>query len=164
MSAPAIYQYQIPDGLDGIYLTLALMAELARSASLDSDIRARAVTIISDVPARDTLHEAVAIFNFVQARIRYTGDAEDAELLSHPAATLQSGVGDCDDMATLLAALLLSVGISCQFVAVGFHAGELQHVYVAALINGQWVSLDPTEPYPAGWTPPNIVEMQTWPV
>ena len=39
------------------------------------------------------------------------------------------GGGDCDDLATLLAAMLMSIGNECRFMVVGFEDKNPSHVF-----------------------------------
>ena len=72
--------------------------------------------------------------------------------------TLQGRIGDCDDQVVLLATLLESVGYPTRFVVAGYNVpGQLEHVYLQALLDGQWVDMDPTEQYPMGWAAPRAV-------
>jgi transglutaminase-like putative cysteine protease len=72
--------------------------------------------------------------------------------------TLEGCIGDCDDQTVLLASLLESVGYPTRFVIEGYTTpGEFEHVYMQALVFGQFISMDPTEQKYMGWSPPNPV-------
>lgn len=71
------------------------------------------------------------------------------ETVHTPEAMLQIKQGDCDDMSILIAALLLSIGIKCQFVALDQGKGFV-HVWTAAKIGAKWIHMDATEPYQIG--------------
>ena len=89
--------------------------------------------------------------------MRYVRDIRDVETVQIPIKTLEYRAGDCDDMVTLLAALLESIGYETRFVAMGTRPGHFQHVFLEAqLPSGEWMALDPTEPVRAGWRPPVI--------
>jgi transglutaminase-like putative cysteine protease len=90
-------------------------------------------------------------------------DVTDVETLQTPMATIQMGGGDCDDMVTALAALLEAAGFHTRLVACGFAPGEFEHVFCQVQLPDQsrWWSLDPTESYPMGWRPPNIISVMT---
>lgn len=110
-------------------------------------------------PERDELSEVRALFQLVQG-IRYVRDVHEVETLASPAKTLLMRVGDCDDKATLLAALLESIGYPTRFVVAGyFQPGEVEHVYLQVHAAGQWIDLDPTEHESIGWSPPEPVTM-----
>ncbi len=148
---PAV-EVTIPSGMAGARATLREMARLAREYSKHPRIRQTAELIVAPLPGKQFRAEAVAIFDEVRNAIRYTRDAHHFETLSTPVRVLDVRVGDCDDMATLLAALLLSVGHPVRFVAIGQSRGEVSHVYLETKIGPHWLALDPTEPMPAGWS------------
>lgn len=116
-------------------------------------------TIVKDLPARDWNAEVAAIFHWVQQNVRYTRDPSGIELFRTPRAVLSDGIGDCDDMAIMLAALLMAAGYRCRFRVVGFTEGSYEHVYVAAGIPPgepneepeKWLPLDPSQPNEPGW-------------
>lgn len=143
-----------PGGPAGALHTVSRMRRLADAASLDPLLINQAVSIIHGVPAKSELHEIEALFDFVLNHIRYTRDVHGVETLSDPRMTLIRQVGDCDDKATLLAALLQAVGYPTRFVMGDYGSGEYEHVYLQALAFGEWISLDATEHRPMGWEPP----------
>ena len=89
--------------------------------------------------------------------MRYIKDINGVETLADPLQVVRQGQGDCDDKATLIATLLESIGHPTRFVAVGFNAGELSHVYVETKLGSRWIALEPTEPVQMGWCVPNVV-------
>lgn len=125
------------------------MSHMKRAALAGEDmpeIRLLAERIIKDVMARDYLSEYAAIYHWVASHIRYTRDPRTIEQVKEPHVTLATGQGDCDDMATLIAALVLSVGGHVRFVAGSFGKGRpLTHVWAEAYApaNKAWVILDP---------------------
>lgn len=121
-------------------------------------IREVALEQVRYLPQKDFYGEAKAMHNFVQNHIRYVRDIADTEVIQTPLKTLEYGQGDCDDKATLLAAMLESIGHITRFHAVGFQTGKISHVLLEDNINGQWVPLETTEPVAMGWLPPNIRE------
>ncbi len=120
-------------------------------------IRELAVELVGWIPPKHWRSEIEALFNFVRNKVRYTRDVRGVETVQTPVKTLEYRAGDCDDMVTLLAALLESIGFETRFVAMGIVPGHFQHVFLEAqLPSGEWMSLDPTEPVRAGWRPPVI--------
>lgn len=135
-----------------------MMRDLARRYQRHSAIYTRARALIARVPARDWTGEIRAIFEWVQRNIRYTRDTRLAETLQTPPATLELGQGDCDDLATLLAAMLGAIGHPARFVAVGFRRpGAYSHVYAEGWTGAQWIALDAAVPHRMGWSPPGAV-------
>lgn len=119
-------------------------------------MRALTASLVLNVTAKDYRAEVEKVFDFVRDNVRYTQDINDVETIQYPVNTLEFGYGDCDDMATLLASMLESIGHPCRFAAVGTVAGEFEHVLIQTLIGTSWVALDPTEDHPMGWAPPGI--------
>lgn len=133
------------------------MVKLARQARRDPGIRYLSAGLVFDVSPKDYRAEVNTIFKFVQENIRYTLDINNVETLQFPENTLEFGYGDCDDMATLLASMLESIGHPSRFAAMSFGLpDEFDHVLVQTLIGTRWVTLDATEPNPMGWEPPGI--------
>jgi transglutaminase-like putative cysteine protease len=142
-------------GVRGTMQTLRQMRVFADEGSMSTQILNAAIAAIFTAPAKQDWAEVLALFEMVRNSIRYTRDVFNVETLSTPEMTLARRVGDCDDMATLLAALCQSVGFPTRFVAVGYQAsGEYDHVYLEVCVDGAWTPCDATELYPMGWEPP----------
>lgn len=146
----------IPTGTAGIRATLAVMRHYVNDAKLDPQIQRTAVDIVRTTPEKDYHGEAAAVQRWVRDNIRYTQDVEGIETVRTPAVTLFMAMGDCDDKATLAAALLASIGHQTRFVALGHYPGEFSHVLIEDNINGDWLPLETTEDVDAGWTPPDM--------
>lgn len=110
---------------------------------------------------KDFLGEAERLLAFVRDDIRYVKDIDGVETLHDPVTLLRLGAGDCDDKAILLASLLLSIGHTPRYIAVGFAPGEYSHVWVQDYLNDQWVDLEPTEPIPFGQSIPMAGVVET---
>lgn len=151
----------IPDGPEGTVATLKIMRTFARNAIRDPAmiVRNQAEHILNaaGVAPRAYMQELIALQEFVRDQISYTQDPEDVEMVQTPQKTLESARGDCDDEATLLAALLLSIGHPARFVAVGFNNEPLSHVLVESKVADQWL---PAETILAGvsvgWYPSGV--------
>ena len=164
--APPSQLLSIRSGSGGVADTLKLMAQCAKQYKVDPLIRQTAARAISSAPEKDDLAEAAALQDWVRSNIRYTGDVLDVETLQTPNYTLQEGYGDCDDQATLLAAMLLAVGIPAAYCAVGVDGDPYSHVMTFAGLRGYnppYVALETTlttdpqtgEPVGPGWFPQN---------
>lgn len=148
----------IPDGPAGIRATLDAMIRAARAASMTLEIRDLAESIIVAVPAKDYDGEIAAIQRWVKAHIRYTRDGVNVEMLKLPTALLTNPQGDCDDQATLVAALAMAIGFPARFVAIGTHDADVfEHVYAEVKLGTVWVSVETTEPVDIGWQPEHVV-------
>lgn len=91
-------------------------------------LRYRAVNIARQYPGVQNWDQAKAICEWVRDSISYVSDPQDCEYIQLPEETLNSGGGDCDDKAVLLASLLMCVGFRCSLVFVP------NHVYVAVYL------------------------------
>lgn len=158
-SGATVKLVQIPEGDAGTRETLKIMSEYVRAAVRDpaQTIRARARSILSGLPPRQWMMEVRALQSFVKEQIRYLKDPVGMELVQTPLKTLEYGQGDCDDKATLLAALLEASGHPAQFVAVGFDSGPFSHVLVETRVRDRWIPLETIIDKPAGWFPPGVV-------
>ena len=152
---------QMRDGYPGVLQTLAKMRQLVKQCKTNPEIRQAATQAIFLTPEKNQLHEVDAIFRVVRDGIRYVRDVHDVETLSTPMITLAGRLGDCDDQVMLLASMLESVGYPTRFVIEGYHdPRQYEHVYLQVWVYDQWIAMDPTEPYPLGWSPPNPVCQQ----
>lgn len=151
---------RIPSGDAGTIATLRVMRDFARQAVRDpaQTIRAKARDLLSGVPPRQWVPEIRALHAFVRDSIRYTRDPVDVELVQTPEKTLEYGQGDCDDKATLLAALLSAAGHPAQFVAVGLNGGPFSHVLVESQINRGWIPLETIIDREPGWWPDGVTK------
>lgn len=154
---PRAYLGAIPDGPEGVRVTLELMRRLVREWRSNPEIIALARHIVSSVAQKDFTGEVSALQNFVRDSIRYTQDVNEVETVQAPNITLQTAHGDCDDQSVLLATLLEAVGHPTRFAAIGFEPDNFEHVYVETLIGRNWESAETTEPVPVGWMPEGVV-------
>jgi len=121
-------------------------------------VRNAALTRTRGCNQKDYSCEARMLYRFVRDSIRYVQDVNEIETVQEPQKTLEFGAGDCDDKATLLAALLESIGHPTRFVAIGFEPGIFSHVYVESRIGDSWVAMETTEPVEMGWEPdPSLI-------
>jgi transglutaminase-like putative cysteine protease len=147
----------LPDGAAGTKKTLAYMREYVGQCRINPRIRELALAITAGLPGKDYLSEAVAVQAWVRGNIRYIRDVNGIETLQSPIATLELRQGDCDDHATLVGALLESIGAQTRFVAVGMTPGEYEHVYCEVFVPHEgWLSVETTENVPVGWEPGDI--------
>lgn len=149
----------IPSGPAGIAATLRLMKQFAREGKTDTDVRMTAARLVQGCAQKDYACEVQTLHAFVRDEIRYLNDVDGVETVQTPFVTLTIRAGDCDDKSTLLAALLMSIGHPCRFVAIGFEPNVYAHVYVETKIGARWIPLETTEPVDVGWEPnPKIVQ------
>ncbi len=101
--------------------------------------------------------EIERLWRFVRDQIRYVRDVHGVETVQTPERTLQIGQGDCDDKATLLAAMLESIGHPARYVALAFQPSNFSHVLVETKVGrgprATWIAMETTELKPFGWYP-----------
>lgn len=148
----------ISNGYEGMRDTLRVMRDFARQAvrSPEQIIRNKAEDLTRHLPARNWFAEIKALHEFVRDDIRYLRDPVNLERVATPETTLETGQGDCDDKATLLAALLESIGHPARFVAVALDHGPFSHVLVETQAAHNWVPLETIIPRPVGWFPDGV--------
>lgn len=151
----------IPSGPEGTRQTLKLMRDIVRRAVRDPRmiVRNQAIAITRACPSKDWRCEILAVYDWVNENIRFLRDVNGVETLQSPARTLELAVGDCDDQAILISALLESIGHATRFAALGFEPGHFSHVFSETKIGDRWLSLETTVPgaFP-GWYPPRVSE------
>lgn len=148
----------LPSGTRGTRETLRLMAKAARAARKTLPIRQLALSIVRSVPGHKNFRgQVAALHEWVRDHIQYVQDIRDVETLQTPQKTLEFRQGDCDDQATLLAALLESVGFRTRFVAVKLKTiGPFVHVYTEVNLGTVWFPVETTERWKAGQGPPRV--------
>lgn len=162
-SPPPLTQPQIvtgsnPDGFLGTQRTIGKIKDLIGNGASDFYVRQKAIDILLTrrVKAKDYLAEINALFEWVQANIRYTKDPLRVEVLHSERRMLELRAGDCDDMAVLLGAMLQSIGHAVRLVIVGPDPQRprlFSHIYLEVNHRGRWIPLDATMPHPMGWLP-----------
>ena len=147
------FEYRISPGVEGVRETLVLMRSIVRKSKADPVVIQTARNLTAHLAPKNWQGEIAALFSFVRDRIRYVLDPNDVETLSSPRHLLKNRSGDCDDLVTLLAALLEAIGHPTRFVAVGFQPGALTHVYLETKAGDAWIALETTEQVAMGELP-----------
>lgn len=131
-------------GERGVTHMLYLMARTAKDGARDPDVRTVAENIING--DETYIGRARAIHDWIESNIKYVPDPVYTDAVMPPRQVLIYKTGDCDDLATLGAALLGSLGIQSRFQAVGFENNEVpySHVFAQALIGANWITTDTT--------------------
>lgn len=137
--------------------TVSVMRRAALSSGENYDVRRLAEATCAQIDSKDYSSEYLALYYMVLQRCRYMRDPRTVELVRAPYIVARDILAggrpslDCDDMAALLAALVLAVGGHVEIVTVAFrhmfHMGARQysHVFVRAQDprSRQWIVLDP---------------------
>lgn len=137
--APSVASTEVTDGPLGNLETVQLMRQVARDRSRHPIVRELALQILlnSHVKSNYYLEESRAIGQYVQSKVRYVRDPAGMEQLQDPTMMIEriqrgEAQGDCDDMALLIATLLLSIGHHPFFKIVRYKSnnGPYNHIYV----------------------------------
>ena len=124
---------QLP-GAAGIVQTLGIMRSMTNQAITHPLIRQYAARATEHVPRGNQKEAALAIGEWVRARVRYVPDPLNNEHLTNPATMIEAidkgkkVFGDCDDMSMLVAAMVKSIGMRPTFHGVG-RGARFHHVY-----------------------------------
>lgn len=135
---------QLP-GAAGIVQTVGLMRAMTNQAIDHPLIRQHAARATEHVSRGNQKEAALAIGEWVRARMRYLPDPLKKENLTSPAViakAIHEGkkvYGDCDDMSMLVAAMAKSIGMQPTFHAAG-RGDRFHHIYTEVA----GVPIDPT--------------------
>ena len=121
------------------------MIQFAHKGKQDLEVRRLCEVICQDLWQGDYASECLAIYYWVCQNIRYMRDIHDVEFVKEPSQLIRTKAGDCDDMATLLAAMLMAMGNRCDFILAHFRGSPApEHVYVRVITpKGTPIILDP---------------------
>ena len=121
------------------------MRKFAHEGKEHPAVRAKVVELCAGLDQGDYASECLACYYWVCHTIRYMRDVQGIEYLQTPEKLMRSKAGDCDDMSTLLAAMLMACGNKCEFVLVGFREGAPpSHVFCQVVTpKGERIVLDP---------------------
>lgn len=135
------------------------MGQLVKQWKKDPGLRELVAKLVRSLPQGDKSAEVRALHAFVRDYIRYTNDTRNVETIQTPQATLELGIGDCDDKSTLLASMLECAGRPTRFVAVAFgNPPKYSHVLVETRLGNTWYPLETIKQVPAGWAPANVTK------
>lgn len=122
-------------------------------------LRPVALRIVEGVPDRDHKAQALAIYDFVSANMRFVNDPFGVETLQTVPYLIQqmaagNAWGDCDDFTVMFGALFRVLGFPVKIRRVKFKGmPQFSHVIPMAYIRGcGWYEFDAT--IPAGEVPP----------
>ena len=135
--------------------------------SRDIGVRQIAVGAAKEYPGAYNIFQICSLFDYTKENIQYISDPRGGDYWADPNETLQVGAGDCDDYATLMAALIEAIGGTSRIYLTDDHAfaaayigNDTQHieeiaeairqyhgpvpVYYTTDEYGSWLMLDPT--------------------
>jgi len=155
---PTYSLHTIANGDRGTKQTLNIMSSIVKSYKRAPAVRELALKLTAGIPNHHYSAEAAELHAWVQSNIRYVKDVRGVETIQTPIQTLRLKAGDCDDMSTMLAALLESIGHPTRFVAVGFKSRGFSHVLTQTKVGKIWVWLECTKPLAYGERPENMTK------
>ncbi len=156
MDGRDIIDVPLPRGERGTAVTLATMSALSLDASRSPLIRGLAA-LIMERPPRRFGQSVQSIWDLAREYIRFRADPLHTERIRTPermvaeAVTLGGTEGDCDDTATLCAALILCAGLRAGFAVAADSLTRWDHVYAVAFPSdgsGSVLTCDPQEQTP----------------
>lgn len=151
-----VHRITIPNGDAGTRETVRHMRRLVREGKVSPSVRDYALRITRGIPGRDGTKQALAIRQWLASNIEFRRDPEGAELLYTPQRALRILTErgpplyiDCDDVATLAAALGSSVGLRSRFQVVGFLSPNAPYRHVWTDLStpakgARWIEMDVT--------------------
>lgn len=137
----------LPPGMAGTDLTVGRMQDLALEGTRTPAVRLAVENIIRATPSRDYPAETRAVESWVRQRLHFVRDGLKVETLKSAARMLGEVTsygrftGDCDDASILSAALLMSLGHPVSFQVLG--RGRFPH-HVNVLDELSGMTVDPT--------------------
>jgi len=160
------YRAPLLAGDAGTEQTIAQMRTLIDDALRDSSIIRQAKDIVAGVPSFDDAAEVAALYHWVYSHIKFRKDPVNKEALYPPAELLKIRAGDCDDIAMLLATLVMAIGYPARLVTVSANPqapDQFSHVYIEAHVAGRWVPLDAARADSVfGEAPPMFYRKRAW--
>ncbi len=162
----------------GASQTVGIIISDALAAQNDYAVRELAEQICVGLPSKAYLDEYLAIYYFVLTHTRYMRDPRTVELVRKPSKIARQILEgripslDCDDMASLLCALVLAVGGQAMVCTVAFrrmyYQGELQysHVFAAGIEpnTNRSIILDPVAAHNTKQMLRRVKAAKIWPV
>lgn len=180
MTTRTVNSRWIATGDPGVRETLQIMQRVVHAAIADPSFVWWARELVNDCPPRQELCCAQTIREYVRRSVWFCRDPLGVENITPPLEHMRKlrgnygghVLGDCDDAATLSAALGMAVGLPAQFQALAFGRPDdppgtvytdvnapYMHVYTTLMADGVWHEMDTTRP--DQMLPPTIVRRLT---
>lgn len=144
--------FTLPAGDAGVIETLWVMRAAAEHAVSTGGPTARLATRVAADSGRGEVEQARGVYRWCREHIIFKRDPHRVENVRHPdqlaleVAEYGNTAADCDDVATLAAAMMLHCGIRPALVVVSTKpSGAYHHVTPAAWLAGRLVVIDPQE-------------------
>ena len=152
-----ISQHEIPYGKPGILATAGIMRELALAAGGEPAVREWAEKVAGAACCPGVVVDRLR--GWLRMHVRFEYDPEGLELVREPLYMLQRisaqgyAEGDCDDVATLAAAIGMVSLLPARFRLLFFdETCDFGHVFTELWIGTEWAPIDTTAPaqFPPG--------------
>lgn len=113
---------------------------------------------------KDYRRELSVILDWFKRNVDYRRDPYGVELLQDVWASMDRRRADCDDASIWLCAAAEILGSPCRIVTVSTRPDkDPSHVYIEALVGGNWSGMDATVPASyVGWSPTQITDKKVW--
>ena len=145
MSQPTLSFYEGSKIEDSINLMRVAVQEGLK----DPDTRVLVACIIEHCEGRHDLCEITAIWDFLQANVKYVADPRNVDTFATLRRTLELGMGDCDCFAVADATLLEAIGFKTFFRVVRTTgSSSWNHVYTCVGLPKR----DPSSKFPLDHT------------
>lgn len=131
---------------DRVESKLALMERMAELDRAHPQLRRLVIQLLPH--ENRAIPRLEALFQWARRNLKFVADPPEIEYIARPIVTLWMGGGDCDDLATLAAAMLQAAGFQTRF-ALATRNGQTSHVYVEVLPSARLatsLAFDLTEP------------------
>ena len=134
---------RIADGDKGIDQTVEAMWRLINRDLKDEILIKKA----RELRGTDELETIKNTFDYVIKSFRYVPDPDDVELVTAPIYMINGKrpYGDCDDLVTVLVALLTANKIPCRIKVIAWRRYDYTHVICEVKYKNYWIPLDPVK-------------------
>lgn len=152
----------VPDGDDGTMKVVQIMRAMGEDAAHSPLVQRAASEISAQAHGAEPIDRLHSLYHYLRQHIAFKPDTLNAETIRHPEQLLTEiystgkAAADCDDVATLAAAIMRAMGIQPLFVLVARRPGPFEHVHPAAIINDEIMPFDPQEGYELGHLTPGV--------
>lgn len=121
----------------GVHHTVAVMTAIVAECKTGAWAR----RVVADLVRKHRLVDSDiqglcdGVYQWVRERVTYRSDIQGVETVQYPRATIDLGIGDCDDMCVLAATLLQAAGVGTSFMTLGYD-GDLAGSHVVVAVRG----------------------------
>ena len=145
-----VHRVPINPGAPDAWSIIAAIQFVIDQFGRDPRVRQESLGLLRSRINNDVETNARTLTQWVMSRMVYLADPDGGEFITTPIVLLDTirrngfAYGDCDDHVVLLGAMMVSIGIPAQAVAVKLNGGEFyDHVVIQYPLNGRMVLVDP---------------------